>query len=238
MPQGSARGARRVAGGRTPLIFACALVAGLLLADPALSATCGDTDYSYAGVVHARRAHGVAATLTALSAPRVEWGHVGAWVGVGGVGAGPNGETEWIQVGLSGFSGGESKLYFEITRPRSAPRYFEIDPHVAVGERHRVSVLETRRRRGWWRVWVDGKPVSRPVYLPGSHGAWRPMAMAESWNGGTGVCNGFSYRFARVAVSIRPGGTWRPLDVGYRLEDPGYDVAQAKRATFVARVRA
>ena len=236
MLQASATRARPVAGGRLPLALACALVAGLLLADPGRSATCGDADYSYAGVVDARRAHGIGATLTALSTPHVQSGHVGAWVGVGGVGAGPNGETEWIQVGLSAFPGGGNRLYFEIARPGSAPRYFEVDPDVALGERRRVAVLETRRRRAWWRVWVDGEPVSKPVYLPGSHRAWQPMAMAESWNGGTRACNGFRYRFARVATSVRPGGTWRPLDVGYRLEDPGY-VVQAEREGFVARAR-
>ena len=80
-----------------------------------------------------------------------------------------------------------------------------------------------RRRAGWWRVWVDGKAVSEPVYLPGSSGRWRPIATAETWDGGRRVCNLFSYRFGRVSVAGR-GGAWRAFRSGSRLQDPGYRV--------------
>ena len=155
------------------------------------------------------------------------------WVGVGGPNAGPNGEAEWIQVGYSGFQGGRSQLYYEVARPGADPRYFEVDHEVVVGETHRVAVAEVRGRPSWWRVWVDGRPVSRPVRLPGSHGAWAPMAMGESWNAGTATCNGFSYRFALVRVAARPG-VWRRLAEPRKLEDAGYRVVALARA-FVSR---
>ena len=218
-----------------------AVAASVVFASPASARLWCDGEsesYSYAGVINLQRAHGVAATLTALSSPRVEWGHVAGWVGVGGTNAGPNGEAEWIQVGYSGFYGGESKLYFEITRPGVGPRYHEVDSHVAVGESHRVAVLEMARRPNWWRVWVDRVPVSAPVYLPGSHGAWQPMAMGESWNAGKPACNSFSYRFGRVVVARRPGGTWRPLTETYELEDRGYQVVRPSATNLIARASA
>jgi hypothetical protein len=226
---------------RRTAVLAGALAAAAIFAAPAPAALWCDGEsesYAYAGVVDLRRAHGVAATLTALSAPRVQWGHVAGWVGVGGTNAGPNGEAEWIQVGYSGFYGGESKLYYEVTRPGSAPRYHEVDAAVGVGERHRVAVAEMARRPNWWRVWVDRRPVSDPVYLPGSHGAWQPMAIGESWNGGQAACNTFSYRFSRVKVARRAGGTWRrPADV-HELEDRGYRVVRPSAASFVAQATA
>jgi len=220
---------------RRTLVAAVALAAVIAFATPAQAARCGKS-YSYAGLVSARPANGVRATLEALTVPRVSSGHVAGWVGVGGPGAGPNGETEWIQVGYSGLHGGESHLYYEVTPPNGAPRYVAVDLHVRPGERHTVAVHEVRGRRDWWRVRVDGRPVSAPVYLPGSHGRWRPVATAESWNAGTGWCNGFAYRFSRVYVSTRSNLRWRRLRPGYTLQDPGYRIARA-RAGFVARTR-
>ena len=208
--------------------------ASLFAGTASAAASCGSASYSYAGLVHANPGHGVRATLTALMAPNVAMGHVAGWVGVGGVGAGPNGETEWIQVGLSGFSGGQSSLYYEITRPGGASRYTAVIPDVAPGEAHTVAVLEMFGRRDWWRVWVDRRPVSDPVYLPGSHGRWEPMATAESWNAGTRKCNRFKYLFENVKVAGAPGGGWRQLAAGYTLEDPGYRVVGRTLAGFTA----
>ncbi len=220
-------------------VLAAVLATAAVFATPASALWCdGESEtYAYAGVVNLRRAHGVAATVTALSAPRVQWGHVAGWVGVGGTNAGPNGEAEWIQVGYSGFSGGESKLYYEVARPGSSPRYHEVDATVAVGERHRVAVVEMARRPNWWRVWVDRRAVSEPIYLPGSHGAWQPMAIGESWNAGQPACNSFSYRFGRVKVATRPGGSWRRPAV-YELEDRGYRVVRPSAASFIAQASA
>jgi hypothetical protein len=212
-----------------------ALAVALTLAGPAWAQAPCSSSYSYAGLANARSGHGVRATVTALAAPQVSWGHVGAWVGVGGPGMGPNGEDAWIQVGFSGFATGGSRLYFEVTRPGSPPRYSEIAAGVSVGEAHRLGVLEMRRRPGTWRVWVDGVPVSDPVHLPGSHGSWTPMATAESWNGGRAACNRFEYRFEQVMVARRAGGGWRALDPGTTFEDPGYQVVMRKPSGFLAR---
>ena len=203
-----------------------------VLAPAATAARCTKT-YSYAGLVSSRDGHGVRATLEALKVPSVSWGHVAAWVGVGGTNAGPRGEAEWIQVGYAGFYGGESRLYYEITQPGAAPRFVEVEDDVLPGRVHRVGVAEMRQRPNWWRVWVDGRAVSEPVYLPGSHGTWQPVATAESWNAGTAVCNGFAYRFSRLRVAGRLG-IWRPFVVGSELKDPGYRISRSP-AGFVAR---
>jgi hypothetical protein len=216
------------------LLVALAVATVPAFAGPA-HAGCTKT-YSYAGLVSVRPAHGVRATLEALSIPRVSSGHVAGWVGVGGVGAGPRGETEWIQVGYSGLFGGQSQLYYEVTPPNRPPRYTAIDPDLNPGERHTIAVHEVPTRRDWWRVRVDGRPVGAPVHLPGSHGRWRPIATAESWNAGDGRCNAFAYRFSNLRVATRPNRRWRPFEPGQTLQDPGYRVARSQ-AGFIARAR-
>ena len=67
-------------------------------------------------------------------------------------------------------------------------------------------------RPNHWRVWQGGRAVTRPTYLPESHDRWRPIASAESWDGGTGgACNGFLYDFHQVQIAHSPGGRWRLL---------------------------
>jgi hypothetical protein len=100
-----------------------ALAGGTAPATAQESSACGVAGYSYAGFASAKRAHGVRADLTAVREPSVVNGHVAAWVGVGGVGEGPNGSDSWLQVGVSSIAGlGESGLYYEVTRPGEAPR--------------------------------------------------------------------------------------------------------------------
>jgi hypothetical protein len=200
---------------------------------PAAPRSCED-GYTYAGRLSATRAHGVRATLTALAKPEVSAGHVAAWVGVGGVGEGPNGSDAWIQIGLSAFPGSESRLYFEITRPGAPPTYHEVDPNVRIGERFNVAVLEMGKRPNHWRVWVNGEAVSEPVHLPGSSGRWRPIATAESWAGTGSACNSFSYRFEGVRVSAAAGGKWRSFVEGHRFLDSGYRLVDRGSSTFVA----
>ena len=79
---------------------------------------CGAREYSYAGLQSDSKGHGVGATLVPLRTPAVSAGHVGAWIGVGGVNLGPNGTAEWLQVGFSAFpSDRMSRIYYEVTVP-------------------------------------------------------------------------------------------------------------------------
>src|ERR687898_1562659 len=212
-----------------------AAVAASSSAGPATgqSPSCAD-GYTYAGRLSSTRAHGVRATLTALSQPRVAAGHVAAWVGVGGVGEGPNGTNAWIQIGLSAFPGSGSRLYYEVARPGAAPTYFEVEIEIRAGDRFRVAVLEMAKRRHHWRVWVDGKPVSAPVRLSGSSGKWRPIATAESWTDAGSACNRFSYRFEGVGVAAANGGSWRSFVGGHTFLDSGYRLVDRGSTTFVA----
>jgi hypothetical protein len=77
-------------------------------------------------------------------------------------------------------------------------------------------------RPGWWRVWVDGRPATKPVHIHGSSGRWRPVATAESWDGGQSACNGFAYRFEGVAVAHGRGGAWQPFAPRFRFLHAGY----------------
>ena len=211
-----------------------AAVAAVFASSPASAVSaCGRSGYSYAGFQAVSPAHGVRADIRALGAPHVQSGHVAAWVGVGGPGQGAGGSDAWIQVGFSAFQDGYSRLYYETNRPGVGPRYTQVRERVEPGTRHRLAVLEVHRHAGWWRVWVDGKPVSQPVFLPGSSGRWRPIATAETWDGGRRVCNLFSYKFGRVSVAGH-GGAWRHFRSGYRFQDPGYRVVGGKNG-FLAR---
>jgi hypothetical protein len=196
-------------------------------------AACGHGGYSYAGFQSARIAHGVRADLVALGSPLVENGHAAAWVGVGGPGQGAGGSDAWLQVGYATFGTSDIRLYFESNRPGQGPHYTQVEGSVEPGTRHRVAVLEVHGRKGWWKAWVDGKPVSEPMYLPGSSGRWAPIATAETWDGGRRVCNLFSYRFGHVSVAGR-GGAWRAFRNGSRFQDPGYQVVGAEDG-FLAR---
>jgi hypothetical protein len=216
-----------------PLAVALAAASTSAPEAPAQGRSCAD-GYTYAGRLSATRAHGVRATLTALARPEVSAGHVAAWVGVGGVGEGPNGSDAWIQIGLSAFPGSESRLYFEVTRPGATPTYHELRSTVATGERFQVAVLEMSKPRDHWRVWLNGKAVSGPVHLPGSSGRWRPIATAESWAGSASACNRFSYRFEGVRVAAATGGSWRSFVGGHTFLDSGYRLVDRGRTSFVA----
>jgi hypothetical protein len=166
--------------------------------------------------------------------PRVEAGHVAAWVGVGGYGLGPGGSDEWIQAGVVTRPGGKSRLYVEVVRPGAGRTYLEVGAPVRRGEAHRVAVLEIAAAPGWWRAWVDGEPAAPAVYLPSSHGRFRPMATAESWDGGHDACNRFRFRFARVSLAAEPDGSWERLEDGHVLAGCGFRVIRRTAATFVA----
>lgn len=163
----------------------------------------------------------MAATLVVQTQPQIEHGHVAAWVGVGGVGLGPGGSDEWLQAGYAA-NGAGSDLYYEVARPDSAPRYHSVGLVADPGEAHRVAVIEMQRRAGWWRIWVDGAPVSQPIFLPASHDRWPPIVTSESWNGGVPSCNAFAYRFSTIRVRH---DSWRLLADAYAIQTPGYSVA-------------
>ncbi len=219
--------------GRQLVVLAGVLAALCLFAPTPARAACGWSGYSYAGVESSAPAHGIAATLSMLSAPVVENGHVAAWVGVGGLGTGPGGTGEWIQVGLSGFPGLGSQLYYEVARPGLKPSYVQVLSSVSPLERHRVAVLELARHRGWWRARVDGRTVGPAVHLHGAR-ALQPTATAESWDGGLPTCNSYAYLFDRISVAGAPGGAWRTLSHGRVFQDPGYRVVSRSAARFVA----
>jgi hypothetical protein len=217
-------------GGRA---LAGALAAACLAAAPSpAAAVCGWPGYSYAGLESANPVLGVAATISSLRAARVESGHVAAWVGVGGEGAGPGGSDEWIQVGLTATPGSAQVLYYEIKRPGEPLRYVPL-AHVQPGEPRRVAVLAVRSRPDHWRVWVGERPVGPPVFLPGSR-AWTAVATAESWDGGSPACNRYAFRFDRVAVATEAGGSWQTLRRGYVVQDRGYRVVRRSTASFLA----
>jgi hypothetical protein len=189
-----------------------AVIAGALALAPA-ALPCSSSGYTYAGLASASRTHGVRAKLTTIGATAVANGHVAGWVGVGGPGEGPNGSDEWIQVGFSGFAGSpNSDLYYEVTRAGSTPRYFQVASNLPPGTTKQLAVLEVRGHPNAWRVWVNGKPVSKAIYLPKSHGAWRGIATAESWSATrNAACNGFGYRFDDIGIAQQAGGAWRTL---------------------------
>jgi hypothetical protein len=187
------------------------VAAALAVAPHALA--CGSSGYTYAGLASTSSTHGVAARLTAIGAPSVANGHVAGWVGVGGPGEGPNGTDEWIQVGLSGFAGSHaSNLYYEVTRAGSSPQYVKVQSNLPPGTTRQVAVLEVQSKPDSWRVWVNGRPVSKPIYLPRSHGVWPGIATAESWTTTTKTaCNSFGYRFDDIRVAQHAGGGWQTL---------------------------
>jgi hypothetical protein len=181
----------------------------------------GNGGYTYAGHQASYKGHGVRATITPTRALEVEAGHVSGWVGVGGPGQGADGEDAWMQVGIAAMQGMEPFLYVEITRGGRQPHFILVENGVEIGESRRLAVLEMAGQPGWWRAWVDGNPVTKPVRLRGSSGRWAPIATAESWNGGQVACNQFAYRFERVSVSYGAGGSWKPFVSAHRFLDGG-----------------
>jgi hypothetical protein len=230
----------RMSFARAIIVAATAALAALaaLSAPPAAHALepCGKAGYSYAGFRSANTGHGVRATLVALAQPRVSDGHVAAWIGVGGSGQGPNGTDQWLQIGLAAFNGTGSRLYYEVTTGGAPPRYHELVSKIDPGQRSRVAVLEMSKRPNWWRVWLNGKPVSKPIHMPGSSGKFHPIATAETWDGGVRGCNRFRYHFGGLRVASSRGGCWKPFVRAQRFLDRGYRVTTVADTSFVAAV--
>lgn len=190
----------------------------------------GNNGYTYAGHQATRKGHGVRATISAVREPDVVAGHVAGWIGLGGPGLGPNGTDMWIQVGLASVNGVGTFLYAEIARPGRTPRFVLLENDVPLGESRRLAVLEMSRRPERWRIWVDGKPVTKPIHLRGSAERWAPIATAESWDGGQRTCNSFAFRFERVSVSHGRGGSWFAFRPAYHFRDGDYKLRQLAAA--------
>jgi hypothetical protein len=216
-------------------VFLSGLAAvAVALAAPAAGAACGSAAYAYAGVQGLGSTAGISARLQVVSPPSVFSGHVAAWVGAGGPGAAADGRDEWIQAGFSGFPGTSmTSLYYEVVRPGEQPRYTLVESGLLVGTMRQITVAEIAGRPNWWRVKVDGRPVSEPILLPGSDRRWQPMATGESWGAGSGVCNGFRYRFDGVRTAARAGAAWQALTDTYSFQDDGYRVERPAPSSFL-----
>ena len=176
---------------------------------------CSSAGYSYAGVQTTGPERGLAATITPVREWRVTSGHVAAWVGVGGVGMGPGGQDEWLQIGIAVVPDGTSEVYYEVTLPGATPQYTAVEP-VTPDESHRVGIVE--KSPNVWVAWLDGHAVSPQFTLPGSHGSWSPIATSESYDGGLTSCNEYSFRLDALAFAPLGGG-WQPLAKARRFAD-------------------
>jgi len=78
-------------------------------------------------------------------------------------------------------------------------------------------------------VVVHQRPAELKIQAFGSR-IWKPIATAESWNGGVATCNGFGFRFEHVGTARSLGGSWRTFAPGYTFEDRGYVVRQLRPA--------
>jgi hypothetical protein len=154
-----------------------------------------------------------------LVSPRVAVGHVAGWVGIGGRAVGPSGSDEWLELGYSSFRDGTTSVFYERASPSTPATYHQVRARVSPGEIHLLTILEVAHQPGSWRAWLDGRPVSPIVRLPGSHRRFRPLAVAESWNAGNGNCNNYDYRFSDLRVAAAPGGSWQQSNIGTRWHD-------------------
>ena len=198
------------------------------------SAVCR-SDYDYAGAQDARPRSGIRARIRAVGQPRVAAGHVAGWLGVGGPGRGPNGTTEWLQAGYSAMFDWPQQIYYEVTLPDKATRYYTIKEALAPGETHLLAVVEVKGKRSTWQVLLDGRAVSPEITLPGSHNRFAPQVLAETWNAGTRKCNDYSYSFRDIRIARALGGSWRLPTAGYVWRDRHNQAVKLSRDAFVAR---
>ena len=214
------------------LLATASVAAFALFGSVATASACGQDGYSYAGVGAPTYGAGISAVVTPLAQFSIPNGHVAGWVGVGGPGEGPNGTDEWLQIGLSGFPGLETDVYYEVTLPGRDPVYHQVVANPPAGRPYRVTVLESSPNH--WRVWFNGKPVSPSIYLPQSHNQFMPIATAEAWDGGTGgACNNFDYSFQGVKVASKPAGRFHSLTGGYKISSAKASVRRTG-SSFIA----
>jgi hypothetical protein len=213
-----------------------AAAVSLTLAGPAFAGACHAATYSYAGLGSRHAARGLAATIVPTAAPGVRDGHVAGWVGVGGYGVGPGETDEWLQTGIIALPNNPASIYYEVTRPGRQSVRTTVRERVAVGERHRFAVLELAQRPNWWRVWLDGRPVSAPILLPRSHGRLTAQMMGESYAGlSEGTCNAYSFAFQRVSFAETHASSWSVPRLFELFQDPYYLLECRSATSFVAR---
>jgi hypothetical protein len=207
---------------------ACLAVASLIVApswvlaspNKAQPGTSCARGYSYGGYASREGVHGVAATVAALSVPRVSSGHAAAWVGVGGLHQAQGGRNAWLQTGIAAFSHTGLRLYVEEVSLGQARRFADLGP-ARLGHRYRFELRETRP--DVWLAYVDGLAAGTPAYLPTGGGSWRGVVTSESWAGGRESCNRFAYRFEDVDVLAGP--SWRALEDARLVGSPVTGVA-------------
>jgi hypothetical protein len=179
-------------------------------ASAAPAASCTSATFAYAGLFSDRAGTGIEATVTMLADAVVTQGHVAGWIGVGGLNSGPKGKTEWLQAGVATTQDGKTAIYAETVQVGVIPVYQALVRDVVPGRPYQLAVRTVLHRPEVWQVWLNGRPVTPAVKLPGSK-HFEPMAMGESWNGGPPrTCNGFSYRFAHLKIASKDG-VWSPL---------------------------
>ena len=194
---------------------------------------CTTAPYAYAGLFSNRTATGIEATLTITATAHVTKGHVAAWIGVGGLNAGPKGKAEWLQAGLATVASGKTVIYAESTTPGADTVYQTLDSNVVAGKPYHLAVRELPNRANVWQISLNGRPVTIPVTLPGS-GHFEPMAMSESWNGGPPpTCNGFSFRFGQLKIASKTGA-WRALTNTSPISDKGFKITHRTIDGFIA----
>jgi hypothetical protein len=211
------------------LAAACALAASGQARPGA--ARCAKAGYSYAGVQATTATRGLSALISIAGTVHVMSGHAAVWLGVGGVGQGANGADEWIQAGIASVPGGTTELYYEVAQAGSAPVYTPLGS-VTAAETHRIGVWETSSNT--WAVWLDGAQVSPAFSLPGSHAVWMPMALEESYDGGSTSCNAYTFRFDDLKSSAAPG-VWGPLTKVMPFVDAGHTLRSAAGVFTVGR---
>ena len=189
------------------------------------AAICGEGTYAYAGFDGRGTTRGVSATIGQAGPLQVRDGHVAGWIGI----VDPNTDAAWLQVGLSAMPNDTSSaIYYEVAFPGQKPTYHLLRSDIAIGESHRFAVLEVPHRPSWWRVWLDGRPVTVALHLRGSHGRWSAQALGESWAGtASGACNSYAYSFGDVSLLSRD----ERLPA---LHDPNYVVLRRSPSGFLA----
>jgi hypothetical protein len=179
------------------------------------ASSCQPYNYSYGGVSFPNASHGIRAQITISSPPHVENGHLAAWIGIGGEGMGESGSDEWLQAGLASqkteTGGLIHYLYIETATGGAAAKETFIQ-NAEIGKSYLISILEVKNRPGWWRVWLNGEPISEPYHLSFSQylsPSPPPQVFAESWIETPQACNHFNYKFTHIAMAYQPGGAWK-----------------------------